>query len=199
MVHVSKLPDHLPKGMEACPCQTGCTIGPPKTKDGKRTVALLPHVYGDVLDHLDNRTRKFGNSSSVQSRLDWRPAAPLPAAVLVALEPGAELSKRLDDRTCPCILRHSPGPGTRRRAPRSRTRWRSSATRLRAWRWATSTRRDAAPNSRCAWLKPPPRSLYSSVRGSRPQAPRLWANGPASRSQPVPTTEQTNRKADTER
>ena len=62
MVHVSKLPDHLPKGVKACPCQTGCTIGPPKTKDGKRTVALPPHVYVDVLDHLDNRTGKFGNS-----------------------------------------------------------------------------------------------------------------------------------------
>ncbi|WP_314431668.1 tyrosine-type recombinase/integrase [Microbacterium lacticum] len=62
MVHVTKTPDILPRDVKLCPCKPGCTVGPPKSEDGKRTIALPPHVFGDVLDHLDNRTGKFGNS-----------------------------------------------------------------------------------------------------------------------------------------
>lgn len=62
MVHVTTVPELLPKDVKICPCKPGCTVGPPKTRDGVRTVALPPMIYADVLDHLDNRVSKFGNS-----------------------------------------------------------------------------------------------------------------------------------------
>jgi integrase len=62
MVYVTTVPDLLPRDVKRCPCKPGCTIGPPKTERGKRTVALPAIAFADVIDHLDNRTGKFGNS-----------------------------------------------------------------------------------------------------------------------------------------
>ncbi len=62
VVHVTTVPDVLPRDVKVCPCKPGCTVGPPKTERGKRTIALPSLVFADVLDHLDTRTGKFGNS-----------------------------------------------------------------------------------------------------------------------------------------